>query len=101
MTPRRASTVRPALFLSAASVLAGAVASPALAQADTAAEAPAAEAPDTSGEIVVTAQFREQNIQDTPIAITAIDAGTLDARGQTPVTDPGDSAPNAAPEPAR
>ncbi len=50
--------------------------------------------------LVVTAQFREQNVQDTPIAITAIDAGTLDARGQSSVADLGDFAPNVALEPA-
>jgi iron complex outermembrane recepter protein len=52
------------------------------------------------GEIVVTAQFREQNLQDTPIAITAIDGRTLQARGQTSVTDLGAYAPNVALEPA-
>ncbi|MFO1399634.1 MAG: hypothetical protein U1F30_00235 [Steroidobacteraceae bacterium] len=34
-------------------------------------------------EVVVTAQFREQKLQDTPIAITAVTADTLEARNQT------------------
>jgi iron complex outermembrane recepter protein len=34
-------------------------------------------------EIVVTAQFREQNLQETPIAITAVSGEMLEARGQT------------------
>src|SRR5688500_15758418 len=33
--------------------------------------------------IVVTAQFREQLLQDTPLAITAIDDELLEARSQT------------------
>jgi iron complex outermembrane receptor protein len=33
--------------------------------------------------IVVTAEFREANLQDTPIAITAVNAEMLEARGQT------------------
>ncbi len=50
--------------------------------------------------LVVTAQFREQNLQETPIAITAMDAKTLEARGQSNVADLGDFAPNVALEPA-
>lgn len=45
-------------------------------------------------EIVVTAQFREQRLQDIPLAITAIDAETLDARSQTSIVDVGAYAPN-------
>jgi iron complex outermembrane receptor protein len=45
-------------------------------------------------EIVVTAQFREQNLQDTPIAITALNAEMLEARGQDNLTQVGQSAPN-------
>jgi len=47
-----------------------------------------------SNEIVVTAQFREQNLQDTPIAITALSAEMLEARGQQDLTEVGRSAPN-------
>jgi iron complex outermembrane receptor protein len=36
-------------------------------------------------EIIVTAQFREQRLQDTPLAITAVDAAMLEARNQDDV----------------
>lgn len=45
-------------------------------------------------EVVVTAQFREQNLQETPIAITAITAQMLEARSQTSVVDIANQAPN-------
>ncbi|HMT44388.1 MAG TPA: TonB-dependent receptor plug domain-containing protein, partial [Chakrabartia sp.] len=45
-------------------------------------------------EILVTAQFREQNLQDTPLAITAINSAVLEARGQTSVADVAAQAPN-------
>ena len=45
-------------------------------------------------EIVVTAQFQEQNIQDTPLAITAVDAAMMDARSQTNVQDVAQRAPS-------
>ena len=45
-------------------------------------------------EILVTAQFREQNLQDTPLAITAINSAVLEARGQTNVADVAAQAPN-------
>jgi iron complex outermembrane receptor protein len=48
----------------------------------------------TIGDIVVTAQFREQNLQDTPIAITAVNAALLEARGQTDITQVAAQAPN-------
>jgi iron complex outermembrane receptor protein len=54
-------------------------------------------ATDESGdipEILVTAQFREQNLQDTPLAITAINSEILEARGQTSVADVAAQAPN-------
>ena len=34
-------------------------------------------------EIVVTAQFREQNLQDAPLAITALSGDMLERRSQT------------------
>ncbi len=55
---------------------------------------------DTNAEIVVTAQFREQNLQNTPLAITAINAELLDARGQTSVIDIASQAPNVTLRPA-
>jgi iron complex outermembrane recepter protein len=54
---------------------------------------PAAEE-DGIGDIVVTAQFRSQKLQDTPIAITAVDAALLEARGQTDISQVAAQAPN-------
>ena len=45
-------------------------------------------------EVIVTAQFREQKLQDTPIAITAVSAEMLDARNQTSLNKVADQAPN-------
>jgi iron complex outermembrane recepter protein len=45
-------------------------------------------------EIVVTAQFREQKLQDTPLAITAVNAAMLEARGQTDISQIAAQAPN-------
>jgi iron complex outermembrane receptor protein len=47
-------------------------------------------------EIVVTAQFREQRLQDTPIAITAVSADMLEARGQTNIAAVAAQAPNVS-----
>lgn len=48
----------------------------------------------TLGDIVVTAQFKKQNVQDTPIAITAISGDMLRARGQNSVEEISSQAPN-------
>ncbi len=48
----------------------------------------------TTADIVVTAQFREQRLQDTPLSITAIGGATLEAREQRSVADLGRFAPN-------
>jgi iron complex outermembrane receptor protein len=48
----------------------------------------------TLEEIVVTAQFRAQNLQDTPVAITAENAAMMEARGQTSLHDLAQQAPN-------
>ena len=45
-------------------------------------------------EVVVTAQFREQNLQETPIAITAISGELLEARSQTSIADVTAQSPN-------
>ncbi len=72
------------------SAAAFAAASPAMAQADSGA---------TSGsdngiqEIVVTAEFRKGNVQDTPIAITALNADMLEARSQTNIVQAATAAP--------
>jgi iron complex outermembrane recepter protein len=53
-----------------------------------AAEAPALE------EVVVSAQFRQENLQSTPVAITAVNAQQLDERSMSHLTDLGSIAPN-------
>jgi iron complex outermembrane receptor protein len=45
-------------------------------------------------EIVVTAQFRKENLQNVPLAITAENAEMMEARGQTSLHDVGQQAPN-------
>ena len=45
-------------------------------------------------EVVVTAQFRRQNLQDAPIAITAVNAALLEQRNQTALADVTNQAPN-------
>lgn len=47
-------------------------------------------------EIVVTAQFRAQNLQETPIAITAVNREMLEARGQTNIAQVAAQAPNVS-----
>ena len=46
------------------------------------------------GEVVVTAQFRSQNVQKTPLAITAVNATMMEARSQTNVSDVASRAPS-------
>ena len=70
-------------------------ASPAAAQ-----QAPAAKTTDTIGEVVVTAQFREQSLQQTPIAITAVNAKMLENRSQNSVYEVAAQAPNVTLKPA-
>jgi len=47
-------------------------------------------------EIIVTAQFRRQRLQDTPLAITAVDSALLEAKQQTNLSDVADHAPNVS-----
>ena len=56
----------------------------------------AANEPGRSNEIIVTAEFREANLQDTPIAITAVNAEMLEARGQTDIAQIAAQAPNVS-----
>src|SRR5512134_3645973 len=51
-------------------------------------------------EIIVTAEFREANVQDTPIAITAVNAEMLDARSQTNLSQIAAQTPNVSLRPA-
>jgi iron complex outermembrane receptor protein len=64
--------------------------SPAIAQDDDA----AADDTNAGNQIVVTAQFREQLLQDTPLAITAVNADMLEARSQTELTEVAQQAPS-------
>ena len=50
-------------------------------------------------EIVVTAQFREQNLQETPLAISAFSGELLEARGATDTNDIDMFVPNAVIQP--
>ena len=61
---------------------------------DAASAAPGGSAGNTVGEVVVTAQFREQNLQKTPLAITAVNAQMLENRNQTSLADVTAQAPN-------
>src|SRR5262245_33450684 len=49
----------------------------------------------TLQEVVVTAQFRTENLQDTALAITAVSGEQLEQQGLTNVTDLGLVIPNA------
>ena len=57
--------------------------------------APAAAA-EVLEEVVVTAQFREQRLQDTPIAISALSAAALEQKGARDIADAASLAPNVA-----
>jgi iron complex outermembrane receptor protein len=61
-----------------------------LAGAAQAADPPAGDPND----VVVTAQFRETKLQQTPLAISAVSGKTLEARGSTNVTDIAATVPN-------
>ena len=82
------SKLRQFTAISAAALVTAMVSVPAYAQ----------ESNDTSAvgnpEIVVTAQFREQKLQDTPLAITAVNSAMLAARGQTDISQITGQAPN-------
>ena len=45
-------------------------------------------------EIIVTAQFRRENVQDTPIAMTAVNAAMLESRSQYSIYEVAAQAPN-------
>ncbi|HZF45471.1 MAG TPA: TonB-dependent receptor [Sphingomonadaceae bacterium] len=83
--------LRTAMVLGA-SMLAIGIASPAAAQSDE-------DNITGNSDIIVTAQFREQNLQDTPLAITAVTAETMEAKSQTNLAQVADSAPNVTLKP--
>jgi iron complex outermembrane receptor protein len=88
----RRRTLRGA-FIASASFVTIATASPAYAQDN---PAPAGTTTTQPGEqeVVVTAQFRTQRLQDTPLAITAIPAQLLEERSQDSLVDVTNQAPN-------
>jgi iron complex outermembrane recepter protein len=49
--------------------------------------------------IVVTSQFREQRVQDVPLAITAVNAALLEERNQTNISDIANQAPSVTLKP--
>ncbi|MDB6090410.1 MAG: TonB-dependent receptor-like protein [Gammaproteobacteria bacterium] len=59
-----------------------------------AAAAPTADAGDTLQEIVVTAQFRSEKLQETPLAITAVSGDAMEARNMQSLLDIAKIAPN-------
>lgn len=71
-----------------------AISTQAFAQQAPAADTSGAETSEEAPDIVVTAQFREQKLQDVPLAITAVTGAQLEQRGQTNLADLGGSAPN-------
>ncbi|WP_227698712.1 TonB-dependent receptor [Sphingomonas hengshuiensis] len=100
-------TRRMARLLASASAPALLIATPALAQnappapTPPAATTPTDPAPENEPEvgygtqdIVVTAQFRQERLQDTPISITAVNAAELEAKNQTNLAQVADAAPN-------
>lgn len=56
--------------------------------------APDSAANDQLEEVQVTARYRKENLQSAPIAITAVTAEQLEARGYSNITDVAHSAPN-------
>jgi iron complex outermembrane recepter protein len=106
----RLTSIRPALFASAAFILA---ASPALAQEAAPETAPPAEeassnaqtadapAAATDGDIVVTARRRSELLQDVPIAVSAYSGEQLERQGALDITDIGDTTPNVTLETSR
>ena len=97
---RSGSRWRDAFLVASASLISLAAASPAYAQDEGTAQDDTATAQDTSSgqggeqEIFVTAQFREQRLQDTPLAITAIPGELLEARSQDSFVEIANQAPN-------
>ncbi len=84
-----------ALILAAALTAPAAMAGAAHAAAPAPKDAPVATAPATELEpITVTARYRSENLQETPIAITALNGDQLEARGFNNVIDIARVAPN-------
>lgn len=100
---------RKRLLLCASAALFAAAGPAAWAQAPAQGVSPAEAKPQGSGgaqastgqveEVVVTAQFRKQKLQETPIAITAVSAQMMEARSQTLVSDIANQAPSVTLKP--
>src|SRR5437879_4794624 len=56
--------------------------------------APATDQPEKLEEVVVTAEYREEKLQDTPIAITAFTPQQIEAQGATKLSDILNDAPS-------
>src|SRR5688500_16619711 len=76
-----------------------AAAAPAFGQDAEGEEEPASLEETSSNAITVTAQFREQNLQDTPLAITAVNSEMLEARSQTDISQVANQAPSVTLKP--
>ncbi|WP_338466150.1 TonB-dependent receptor [Novosphingobium sp. ZN18A2] len=92
------------ILMSGAAISAIAFATPAVAQEQPSTQAAtqagaAADAADDSNVIVVTAQFRSQNLQETPLAVSAFNSQTLEQKSYETITDLTDSAPNVVMKP--
>jgi len=82
--------------VSSLAIVAG-LAAPAHAQDNKSAQAETSQDSQTENRtnvITVTAEFRAANLQDTPIAITAVNSEMLEARGQTDISQVAAQAPN-------
>ncbi len=90
--PETQTATNPAPAEDAAAAAAGTINSPGT--ITTAATAPDAPARAGNEEIIVTAQFRSQKLQDTPLAITAVSAAMLEARSQTNISEVAAQAPS-------
>jgi iron complex outermembrane recepter protein len=97
VAPSRASSSYARLVLCAC--LAGLLSSSALAQTTDNTAASTTASSDVLQEVVVTAQFRRQDLQQTPIAITAVNAAMLEQRNQTDISQVAAQAPNVTLQP--
>ena len=91
---KRLDPLRALGLAASASALALALAGPAIAQNEPAPSAAPASDEEVAPDIVVTAQFRSQRLQDTPLAITAVNAEMMEQRSQTNLSDVVKQAPS-------
>ncbi|MCW2390818.1 iron complex outermembrane receptor protein [Sphingobium sp. B1D7B] len=93
------SKIRTLLVRASVVAVALSAVTPVMAQGQATIDNSAQEADGGVGDIVVTAQFRSQRLQDTPIAITAMDSAMMESRSYNTVTDLTNSAPNVVLKP--